>query len=89
MERPEITVSDLNMVITVLQRHMAEVLNRKGPGAFISSHEILGVLTDERSETIAAIQSKSGLDAIRHELLDEATTALFGVACIDAGTLDW
>ena len=89
MERSEITVSDLNMAITVLQKHMAEVLNRKGPGSFASSHEILGVLTDERSETIAAIQSKTGLDTIRHELLDEATTAIFGVACIDAGTLDW
>ena len=89
MERPEITVSDLNMAITVLQKHMAEVLNHKGPGAFISSHEIVGVLMDERSELIAAIQSKSGLDAIRHELLDEATAAIFGVACIDARTLDW
>ena len=89
MERSEITASDLNMAITVLQKHMAEVLNCKGPGSFASSHEILGVLTDERSETIAAIQSKTGLDTIRHELLDEATTAIFGVACIDAGTLDW
>lgn len=89
MERPPIGVNELNSAIGALQRHMAEVLNRKGPGSFASSHEILGVLTDERSETIAAIQSKAGFDKIRHELLDEATTALFGVACIDAGTLEW
>ena len=89
MGRPLIGADDLNMAIRDLHKHMAEVLNRKGPGSFASAHEILGVLMDERSETIAAIQSKSGLDVIRHELLDEATTAIFGVACINAGTLDW
>jgi hypothetical protein len=89
MERPEIDAFALNNAIGALQKHIAEVLNRKGKGSFISSHEILGVLTDERSETIAAIQKKMGLAEIRHELLDEAAIAVFGVACIDSGTLEW
>jgi hypothetical protein len=87
-ERPNIEISELNGAITALQRHMADVLNRKGHGSFVSSHEILGVLTDERSETISSIQNKAGLDKLRHELLDEAATAIFGVACIDSGTME-
>jgi len=89
MKRPPIHVSELNGAIVAVQRHMKNVLNRKGPGSFVSSHEILGVLTDERSELIVAIQSKAGLEKIRHELLDDAVAALFGVACIDSGTVEW
>ena len=39
-------------------------------------------------EEIAVAQ---GLDyyPIRYELLDVACPAIFGVACIDAGTMDW
>ena len=30
-----------------------------------------------------------GLSCVREELLDVAVAAVFAVACIDAGTMDW
>lgn len=87
--RFEITDEGLNDAFRAAQGHMCDVLNRKGRGSYASTHEVLGVLTDERSELVQAIQQKRGLAAIRHELLDEIVAALFAVACIDAGTVEW
>lgn len=87
--RKQIDDKSITDAFIALRNHLIIVLNNKGRGTFASSHEVLGVLTDERSETIQAIQRKAGLEAIRHELLDEAVTAIFAVACIDEGTLEW
>lgn len=89
MERIPISADQVNMAFRVAQTHMADVLNRKGPGTFASTHEILGVLEDERRELVKAVQAKQPLADIRHELLDQAVICIFGVACMDAGALDW
>jgi hypothetical protein len=94
---PELIYDDLSEnkqavaheAIRELKRHMAEVLDRKGTESFSSSHEVLGVVEDELSELVAAIQKKQPLNDVRHELLDLAETCIFAVACIDANTMDW
>lgn len=65
-----------------------ERLEEKGKGSFASRHEILGILEEEVYETTKAVHEET-LDSLRRELLDVAVTGIFGVACIDAGTLDW
>jgi len=89
MNRPELTAENVNAAVLDLQLHLRDVENRKGPRAFVSSHEALGVLEDERSELVHEIQSKAGANAIRHELLDIAVAALWSVASMDAGAMDW
>ncbi len=72
-----------------LNEHLYKVLSRKGRGTFSSSHEALGILEDERSELVKAIQEKQDNTFIKHELLDLAVTALFAVACINSETMEW
>ncbi len=89
MSRTLIGDGALNLATIAFRQHMEEVLKRKGRGAFVSRHEILGVIEDECIELVNAVQAKRGLKDIRHELLDIAVAALFGVACIEAKVLDW
>jgi len=87
--RHEISADELNLALTETQRHMATVVNRHGPRAFASRHEVESVVRGECRELGTAIDTHADMDAIRHELLDIAVACIFGVACIDAGTLDW
>ncbi len=65
-------------------------LHKKGYGAFVSKHEILGILTEEYKELIDAVQSEpvnGGRNSVRAELLDIVVGCLFGVASIDCGAV--
>lgn len=63
-------------------------LNQKGTGTFKSTHEILGILTEEYKELLDAVQGNS-VDKVRAELLDIAVGSVFSVACILADSIDW
>ena len=66
-------------------------LKEKGRGTFASSHEILGVVTEEYLELIEAVKLHGNDKAqrVKHELLDIAVACIFGAACIDEGGMDW
>jgi hypothetical protein len=63
-------------------------LVQKGHGTLASSHEILGVVSEEYHELVEAVK-KNDREALKEELLDIAVACHFAVACIDSGTLDW
>jgi hypothetical protein len=63
-------------------------LNEKGRGTFTSTHEMLGVMTEEQYELTGAVQSNLPTE-VENELLDVGVTALFGLACMEAKTIDW
>ncbi len=74
--------------------HLREQINKrmkeKGPGALVSSHEILGLMTEEYQELVIAVTAKPpNLLKVRKELLDIAVVSILGVACVDLDTLDW
>lgn len=71
-----------------LFKRLDETLQKKGFGTFASSHEVLGVITEEYHELVGA-QKANDLQAIRHELYDIAVGCLFAIACIEQGELDW
>jgi NTP pyrophosphatase (non-canonical NTP hydrolase) len=60
----------------------------KGDGTFASQHEILGIVTEEYYEYIKAVQENDFIEA-KKELIDIAVACVFGIACIDAATVDW
>ena len=74
--------------IASLEAELDRRLDEKGSGTFASTHEILGVLTEEHTELIEAVRSNAVSD-VRKELLDIAVGCVFAVACIDAQTVDW
>ena len=67
---------------------MDEKLCQKGRGSFISTHEILGVVTEEYFELVEAIKTNDTRE-IRLELLDVIVSSLFGLACIEQDEKYW
>lgn len=63
-------------------------MEKKGPGAWGSTHEVLGVITEEYWELQEAIKNNN-MEEIKKELMDIAVACHFGIACINEKTLDW
>lgn len=86
-DRPQICDIDINFALTRLNEKTAYRLNEKGCGILISSHEILGVITEEYFEFVRAIEGGAG-SKIKAELEDIAVAALVGLASIQTGQMD-
>ncbi len=63
-------------------------MKQKGQHAWLSTHEVLGVITEEYWELQEAIKNND-IDAIKKELIDIGVACHFGIACINEKTLDW
>jgi len=67
---------------------LLSTLQEKGVGTFASTHEILGTVTEEYYEAIDALRANNRM-LFRDELFDIAVACIFGISCLDAGTVDW
>lgn len=88
MNREQITQENIDKAVQDFKEMLEYRLNQKGYGTFASRHEILGVIDTEMIELNEAIEHKN-ISEVKHELLDVAVGAIFGVACINQSTLDW
>lgn len=88
MTRPKITAREIDSAIKEMQAWMFKRLNEKGNGSFSSIHEIRGMIDEEFNELREAMHNKDQ-DAIAHELKDVIVGALFALACLRSGKLDW
>lgn len=88
MNRPQISELQIQQVVANFEMALRERLQQKGHGAFVSTHEIVGVVAEEYDEMMDALRQNNRPN-FRSELLDVAVGCVFGVACVDAGTLDW
>lgn len=68
---------------------MRDRIEEKGRGAFVSSHEILGILTEEMTEFTEAVHAKSSDEEKIAELTDIAVAALIGITSIRCGGTQW
>lgn len=93
MKRPQLKDEAILTAISNLKIKIEIALRNKGRGCFASSHETLGVITEEYYELIEAIYSSSKLpekdkkEWITGELLDIAVGCIVGIASINDG--DW
>jgi NTP pyrophosphatase (non-canonical NTP hydrolase) len=67
-----------------LTREINRRLKEKGDGTFVSSHEVLGVVTEEYHEMLDAVHDND-LKQMRKELLDIAVPCIIGVISVDKG----
>lgn len=81
IDREVLTDSDLNNTIRHLQREIAQSLNTKGRGAFVSRHEIIGAVSREFWELQQTLDGQD-LDIFAEELLDIASCCIVGAAGI-------
>lgn len=86
----------LQLTDDVIEQAAAEAVKKlrfrvqqKGHGTFASNHEILGVVRQETTEYEDAIHKRMDQEAKVQELLDIAVAAIFGVASIRGGGVDW
>ena len=86
--RPDVTGKELDEAIRDLHTNLDRRLEQHGKGALSSSHEILGILTEEMHEYTVAVQGNLPDQQVK-ELLDIAVGAIFGVASIKAGKVDF
>ena len=77
--RPALTKPDLDSAITATVRGLMDRLGRKGPGACASSHEALGLVTEEYDELVKAVR-KNDIENIDEELTDIAVCCLYALA---------
>jgi len=89
MLRKEISTSELNEGVMLLQAKLLRRLEQKGYGAHASSHEILGILEEELLEYKMAVHGNLTKDEKVDELLDIAVGCLFGIASIRSDKVDW
>lgn len=80
--------STRDLVLQEVKAALERRVQEKGDGAFVSIHELRGVLDEEWDELRDAMHSKD-LGRIEAELMDWIVGAVFGLACIRAGILKY
>ena len=88
MQRTQITETQIDKAMEELKTKLKLRLEEKGYGTFASTHEIAGVIDEEYRELQEAVHYNNRED-FKDELLDIAVGAVFGVACVNAETLDF
>ena len=82
--RHQITHTEVSSAVLELSRQVNKRLKEKGHGAYVSSHETMGIITEEHDEAKDAVRDNDH-QQLRAELLDIAVGCLIGVISIDAG----
>jgi len=88
MERTQIEEQYIDLAMKLLADKLKYRLKQKGYGTFASTHEIAGIIDEECCELKEAVHYNN-LSNFEEELLDIAVATIFGVACVQAKTLDW
>ena len=86
--RPALSPDTLESCIGVMRKKLDERLKEKGEGAWLSTHEILGIVSEEFHELQHAVH-ENNRSQVYWELLDIAVACIFGMACLGEGTVDW
>jgi len=84
---PRPPVKDPQSVVKDFDAFYHKKLQEKGPGIFYSSHEILGVLSEEVAEFEREVHVNNK-DAQIQELFDIAVVAMHGIASLKSGKME-
>ena len=88
-QRHQLTREDLAQAIREITEKTDYRLKQKGHGVMASNHEILGIIVDEVQEYRDEVHAKSADDLKVEELKDIAVAAIWGIASIRSGGVDW
>lgn len=87
--RQQLDIVDLQDAVEAVSEKLDFRIKQKGLGTMASCHEILGILDEELQEYRDEVHAKAGAETKIEELKDIAVAALFGIASIQAGGVDW
>ena len=88
MKRHQATEVGVADAFHLIKSHLASKRMDKGDHLFASTHEILGVIEEERDELKGAIH-QNDTHEIQNELLDLITASVWGLISLRSKTLDW
>lgn len=88
-KRPECTDTEFEEALDEVAEWLNFRRKQKGDGIFMSSHETLGVLVEELEEYRDEVHSKSEPSEKESELIDIAVGAIWGIASLRTGKMDW
>ena len=87
--RQQVTDAEIQNAIDGVVAKLHFRIAEKGAGTMASNHEILGTITEELREYEGAIHARLSELAKVEELKDIAVGAIFGIASIQSGGVDW
>ena len=87
--RHQLTHENLQDAIASVGEKTGRRANQKGMGVMASNHEIFGIIKQETTEYEEAIHKKLSDEEKIEELKDIAVAAIFGIASIRSGGVDW
>jgi len=83
-----VTTASVDEMIERFRIHAFEMLAKQGRHTFASSHEGLGICTEEYEELIAAVRSNDGA-RVQEEAMNLAFGAFWLALSSVLGALDW
>ena len=88
-QRQQLTNQELENALDGVAKKLVYRANQKGMGVMASNHEIFGIIRQEISEYENAIHKRLDDAEKIEELKDIAVAAVFGIASIQSGGVDW
>jgi hypothetical protein len=88
MKRKAVSEESIHDAMRLVRDELKRQLATKGKGTFASTHEIWGALDEEVREFKNAVHDEAPASTIS-ELSQVAVAAIFGIASIRGGTVDW
>jgi hypothetical protein len=88
-QRQQLTQRDIDDALLETKYKLVYRLQQKGMGSYASVHEILGILKQELEEYNDAVHQRTSENDKVEELKDIAIAAIFGIASIRSGGIDW
>lgn len=88
MKRPPVEEYDIDKTIDEIKNRLYVRLGQKGDGILASSHEVLGVISEEFDEYKGSVHDNDAT-AQHEELMDIAVAAVMGMASMKSGKMDW
>ena len=86
--RKVISKEEVEEAVAVIVAKLHFRLQQKGPRSYASTHEALGIITEEYHELVEAVKLND-MDAFEKECIDVAVGCIFSVACRRAAALEW
>ena len=88
-QRHQLTQPDFADAMIELDEKLQYRMKQKGMGTYASIHEALGVLQEEMTEFETEVHAKRDRNAQVEELKDIAVGAIWAIASIRSGGVDW
>lgn len=88
-KRQQLTQVDFANAFEEVDSKLHWRMEQKGMGTYASCHEALGILQEEMTEFEDAIHGKLPSEHKVQELIDIAVGAIWGIASIRSGGVDW